>query len=158
MIRVVFLAVVIALLLPIERASAVNPDEMLEDPKLEKRARDLSEGLRCLVCQNQSIDKSNADMARDLRVLVRERLSEGDTDAEVLEYVTDRYGAFVRLKPPVTASTITLWVLPFVVALIAIGASVFYLRSRGGVAQAESSLSPEERAEVADILKNRRDT
>ncbi|WP_207462720.1 cytochrome c-type biogenesis protein [Azospirillum sp. SYSU D00513] len=113
-------------------ALAVMPDEVLKDPALESRAREISKELRCLVCQNQSIDDSNAPLARDLRVLVRERLQAGDSDAGVLSYVTDRYGDYVLLRPPFKAATLLLWVGPF--ALLALGAAgtVFYLRGRRG--------------------------
>ena len=93
-------------------AGAVNPDEMLDDPALEARAREISKGLRCLVCQNQSIDDSDADLARDLRVLVRERLVSGDSDGQVIDYVVSRYGDFVRLRPPFKAPTYALWLGP----------------------------------------------
>jgi Uncharacterized protein involved in biosynthesis of c-type cytochromes len=110
-------------------ALAVEPDEMLPDPALEARARALSAELRCLVCQNQSIDDSNAPLARDLRILVRERIAAGDTDEEVKRFLVERYGAFVLLKPPVNTRTILLWLAPLMVLL---GAALFlfrYLRS-----------------------------
>jgi len=110
-------------------ALAVEPDEMLPDPALEARARALSAELRCLVCQNQSIDDSNAPLARDLRILVRERIAGGDTDEEVKRFLVERYGAFVLLKPPVNTRTILLWLAPLMVFL---GAALFlfrYLRS-----------------------------
>jgi cytochrome c-type biogenesis protein CcmH len=151
MIRTLIVVVALTFVAP---AWAVNPNEVLDDPALEERARDLSAELRCLVCQNQSIDDSNADMARDLRLLVRERLVAGDTNEEVLAYVTDRYGAFVRLKPPVTASTVMLWVLPFVVALIAVAASAVYLRGRRTVAT-DTGLSTEEEEELKRIMADR---
>src|SRR3977135_619033 len=93
-------------------ARAVEPGEMLRDPALEARARHISQELRCLVCQNQSIDDSSAELARDLRVLVRERLTAGDTDVQVLAFVEARYGEFVLLRPPVNAHTILLWLAP----------------------------------------------
>src|SRR5437870_9329499 len=98
---------------------AVQPDEILSDPVLEGRARALSSGLRCLVCQNQSIDDSNAPLARDLRLLVRERLKKGDSDNEVVRFIEDRYGEFVLLRPPLSVRTILLWLAPF---LLLIGA------------------------------------
>ncbi len=98
-----------------QTAHAVEPDEILKDATLEKRARKISAELRCLVCQNQSIDDSNAPLARDLRVLVRDRLKKGDSDTQVFEYVVSRYGDFVLLKPPFGASTILLWLSPFLV-------------------------------------------
>ncbi|RUU08342.1 cytochrome c-type biogenesis protein CcmH, partial [Mesorhizobium sp. M7A.T.Ca.TU.009.01.3.2] len=93
-------------------ASAVKPDEVLPDPTLEARARALSEGLRCMVCQNQSIDESDADLARDLRVLVRQRLVAGDTDQQVMDYVVSRYGEFVLLKPRFDLRNALLWGTP----------------------------------------------
>src|SRR3954471_15999273 len=93
-------------------AFAVQPDEILPDAKLEARARDLSRELRCMVCQNQSIDDSDAPLARDLRLLVRERLTAGDSDQQVLDFLTVRYGPFVLLKPPLTSRTVVLWVTP----------------------------------------------
>src|SRR5947209_10528603 len=101
-------------------AFAVQPDEILSDPALEARARDLSRELRCLVCQNQSIDDSNAPLARDLRLLVRERLNAGDTDAQVMQFVEDRYGEFVLLRPAFNAHTLLLWLAPLVVLLGAV--------------------------------------
>ena len=97
-------------------AGAVNPDEMLDDPALEARAREISKGLRCLVCQNQSIDDSDADLARDLRVLVRERLAAGDSDGQVIGYVVSRYGDFVLMRPPFKAATYALWLGPALIA------------------------------------------
>jgi len=88
---------------------AVQPDEMLDDPKLEERAREISGGLRCLVCRNESIDDSNADLARDMRLLVRERLLAGDSNEEVVQYIVDRYGEYVLLNPTTTGSNLVLW-------------------------------------------------
>ena len=102
---------------------AVNPDEELADPALEARARDISQGLRCLVCQNQDIDDSNADLARDLRILVRERLTAGDSDDDVRQFLVDRYGEFVLLQPRVNWHTIVLWLatpLVFLAGLVMI--------------------------------------
>ena len=101
-------------------ALAVEPDEILPDATLEARARAISAGLRCLVCQNQSIDDSNAPLARDLRLLVRERLKAGDSDAQVMQFVEDRYGEFVLLRPPFNAHTLLLWLAPLVVLLGAV--------------------------------------
>lgn len=108
------LAVLVAVLLA-GPALAVLPDERLADPVLESRARDISRNLRCLVCQNQSIDESEADLARDLRLLVRERLVAGDSDAEVVDFLVDRYGDYVLLKPPFKASTALLWGAPVLI-------------------------------------------
>lgn len=98
-------------------AFAVNPDEVLSDPALETRARDLSTGLRCLVCRNQSIDDSNAELARDLRLLLRERLMAGDSDEEAIAYLVERYGNYILLQPPFNALTLLLWVSPIVLFL-----------------------------------------
>ena len=99
-------------------AFAVLPEEMLKDVALETRARNISQGLRCLVCQNQSIDDSDASLARDLRIIVRERLSAGDNDPQVVDYVVKRYGNYILLKPPFQADTLLLWLLPFLLMLI----------------------------------------
>lgn len=111
-------------------ALAVMPEEVLKDPALEKRARVISQDLRCLVCQNQSIDDSNAPLAKDLRIIVRERLTSGDTDAQVFEYVVSRYGNYVLLKPPFQTDTYLLWAGPFLMMLIALAISYNYLRKR----------------------------
>lgn len=136
--------------------AALNPSERLDDPALEERARALSKELRCLVCQNQSIDESDAELAQDLRVLVRERLVEGDTDEEVLAFLTDRYGAFVRLTPPFAASTIALWTLPFVVAALALAASFVYLRRRRPAPASDAALTAEEERALLARLRDRR--
>jgi len=107
--------VFLALLSLTAPAAAVQPDEVLKDPALEQRARGLSAGLRCLVCQNQSIDDSDAPLAKDLRVLVRERLKAGDTDEEVKSFVVQRYGEFVLLRPVVAGHTLLLWLTPVLV-------------------------------------------
>lgn len=135
-------------------AIAVEPDEILSDPALESRARGISAELRCLVCQNQSIDDSNAPLARDLRILVRERLKAGDTDAEVLQYVEDRYGEFVLLRPPFNVRTILLWLAPLLLLLAAI---VIAVRAfRGGpvrpAAAGASALSGAEEEKLRRLL------
>lgn len=109
---------------------AVNPSEMLDDPALEARARDISTGLRCVVCQNQSIDDSNAELARDLRILVRERLTNGDSDQAVFDYIVSRYGDYVLLSPPVKASTYALWYGPIFFVLFGIFAIFMIFRNR----------------------------
>lgn len=111
-------------------AFAVNPDEMLDNPALEARARDISKGLRCLVCRNQSIDDSNATIARDMRILLRERLAAGDTNDEVVAYFVDRFGDFVLLKPPVQANTYLLWIGPLLILAAAAGGFTLYLKRR----------------------------
>ena len=123
--RAAFLA--LALLAPFA-AQAVQPDEMLRDPQMEQRARDISGGVRCMVCQNENIDDSNAPLARDLRLLVRERLQKGDSDDQVRDYLVARYGDFVLLKPPLRGTTLILWITPVLVLLIAAGA--IFARSR----------------------------
>ncbi len=131
-------------------AFAVDPDEVLADPALEARARAISADLRCLVCQNQSIDDSDADLARDLRLIVRERLVEGDTDAAVVRYIVDRYGEFVLLRPVVAPHTILLWAAAPVVLLIGGIAILVGLRRRRRAA-AEAPLTEEEAAALAEL-------
>ncbi|WP_321345875.1 cytochrome c-type biogenesis protein [Breoghania sp.] len=139
------------MLLASTQASAVQPDEMLKDPKLEARARKLSEGLRCMVCQNESIDESNADLARDLRLLVRERLTEGDTDEEVQDYLVARYGEFVLLKPRLEVKTLLLWFGP--VGVLILGALVMFvnLRRRQQHAAEAPGATPLDEAEKAEL-------
>src|SRR5262245_17335748 len=114
-----FLGVLVAVFcLVATQGLAVQPDEILADPALETRARELSRELRCMVCQNQSIDDSDAPLARDLRLLVRERLTAGDTDGQVLDFLTARYGQFVLLKPRLAWDTAVLWIAPLAVLLL----------------------------------------
>jgi len=115
---------VLAVVLAANAAVAVEPDERLVNPALEARARDLSAGLRCLICQNQSIDDSSAPLARDLRVLVRQRLAAGDTDADVERFIVARYGEFVLLRPRLNVRTLILWLAPFAL-LVAISAALW---------------------------------
>jgi len=132
-------------------AQAVKPDEMLADPALEARARALSEGLRCMVCQNQSIDESDADLARDLRILVRERLKAGDTDEQVVDYLVSRYGEFVLLKPRFEARNALLWGAP---ALLLLAGGIFVFRaSRKRRAGEASGLTEQEKAALEALLK-----
>lgn len=143
----------LALLIPAS-VGAVEPDEILADATLESRARHLSAELRCLVCQNQSIDDSHAPLAKDLRLLVRERLTAGDSDDAVLDFIVARYGSFVLLKPPFGPETILLWTAPLVL-LAGIGAGILLrLRHRAvREAAAADTLSPEEREKLRKILK-----
>lgn len=134
-------------------AYAVNPDEVLSDPKLEARARDISSHLRCLVCQNQSIDDSNAELARDLRLLVRQKLKEGATDQQVYDYLVSRYGEFVLLKPRLSEHTLLLWGAPAVLFIIGLTALGFFAASRSGRRKGET-LTEEEKARVAALLKD----
>ena len=133
---------------------AVEPDEILDDPVLEARARELSREIRCLVCQNESIDSSNADLARELRILVRERLVAGDSDQDVLDFLVERYGAFVLLRPPMTPTTYLLWFGPFVFLLLGGIGVAFYLRSqrRTHAAVPDAPLSAEETARLQALL------
>jgi cytochrome c-type biogenesis protein CcmH len=140
------------LLLAGPAAAATSPDEMLKDPALEARARVLGKELRCLVCQNQSIDDSDADLARDLRRLVRERLVAGDSDEEVLAFATQRYGDFVLLRPPVRPATWLLWFGPVAVLLVGGGLVLAFFRGRGPSRDAASDLDPAERERLARLL------
>ncbi len=141
-----------AFLLAAAPAFAVNPDEVLSDPALEARARALSAELRCMVCQNQSIDDSNAELARDLRLLVRERLKNGDSDEAVIEYVVSRYGEFVLLNPRLRGETLLLWGAPIVLFLAGAAAMVLFVRKRGGKPTG-TPLSEAEKAELERALK-----
>lgn len=130
-------------------AHAVQPDEILPDPGLEHRAREISGGVRCMVCQNENIDDSNAPLARDLRLLVRERLKKGDSDDQVRDYLVARYGDFVLLKPPLRPYTLILWITP---ALVLLGAAAFTIaRARARKPAPVTALTEAERAELARI-------
>ena len=134
---------------------AVEPDEILSDATLEKRARDISQNLRCLVCQNESIDESNASLARDLRLLVRERLMEGETDQEVLEFIVDRYGEFVLLRPQVNGVNLILWALAPIALLLSLifsGAYIFNKNRSVKVAK-PTPLTNEEQDKLDQILR-----
>ena len=148
--RLVLAAVFLLFALP--SAFAVNPDEVLADPALEARARALSAELRCMVCQNQSIDDSNADLARDLRLLVRERLKNGDSDEAVIDYVVSRYGEFVLLNPRLRGETLLLWGAPIVLFLAGATAMILFVRKRGGKSTG-TPLSETEKAELERALK-----
>lgn len=134
-------------------ALAVEPDEMLGDPALEARARALSRELRCMVCQNESIDDSNAPLARDLRLLVRERLVTGDSDQAVLDFLVARYGDFVLLRPRLTAQTLLLWGAPFLVVLIGGTVMVLTLRRHRREASAPAPLTAEEEERVRKLIE-----
>jgi cytochrome c-type biogenesis protein CcmH len=135
-------------------AFAVQPDEMLDDPALEARARDISAGLRCLVCRNESIDESNADLARDLRLLVRERLVAGDSDEEAVAFIVERYGEYVLLKPTASGANLILWIAgPLMLALALVSAGVYVARRRRGSEPGAEGLSEAEKARLAEILK-----
>jgi cytochrome c-type biogenesis protein CcmH len=141
-------------------ARAVTPDEVLPDPKLEMRARAISQVLRCVVCQNQAIDDSNAPLAHDLRVLVRERLTSGDTDEQALDFIVARYGNFVLLNPPMQLNTLALWLGPALFALIATIGFGQYVRRRSAdrITQASASLTASEQKRIDELLGERNST
>jgi cytochrome c-type biogenesis protein CcmH len=147
----IFQHAILFFFISLSAALAVNPDEVLKDPALEARARQISSELRCLVCQNQSIDISDADLAKDLRVIVRERLTAGDTDGQVLDYVVARYGEFVLLKPSFSARNLILWGAPF--ALVLLGGLVMLIASRRRAsAPRHEALSVEEQRQLDEIM------
>ena len=152
MMRVIFFVWVLLLAAP---GWAVEPDEILPDATLEKRARDISQNLRCLVCQNESIDESNASLARDLRLLVRERLMEGETDKEVLEFIVDRYGEFVLLRPQVNGVNLILWALAPMSLLLSLIFSGAYIsnRNRSVKIVKPTPLTSEEKDKLDQILR-----
>ncbi|MEM1386899.1 MAG: cytochrome c-type biogenesis protein [Pseudomonadota bacterium] len=145
-------AALLACLLVATPLAALQPDEILDDPALEARARALSKELRCLVCQNESIDASDARIARDLRLLVRARLVAGDSDAAVLDFIVARYGEYVLLNPRATGANLILWVAGPVMLLTALGIGGFYLRRRA-VAAPPEALTEDETARLREILK-----
>ncbi|WHO72240.1 cytochrome c-type biogenesis protein [Rhizobium sp. BT03] len=145
-----FLIILFILFTPFS-AFAVNPDEVLSDPALETRARALSAELRCMVCQNQSIDDSNADLAKDLRLLVRERIKDGDSDDEVLNYIVSRYGEFVLLKPRVGMKTVLLWGAPVLLVLAGGLSLLVFARKRVG-RPTGSKLTADEQAKLSELL------
>jgi cytochrome c-type biogenesis protein CcmH len=153
--RIAALAVALGMLA--SAAGAVLPDEVMKDPALEQRARIISQDLRCLVCQNQSIDDSNAPLARDLRVIVRERLAAGDSDQQVVDYVVARYGNFVLLKPPFQGDTALLWTLPFALLALALFVAWRYLSRRATAPEnLPAPLTPEELHLIGENGKQRR--
>jgi cytochrome c-type biogenesis protein CcmH len=141
---------ILAVLIMASFAHAVQPDEVLSDPVLETRARAISAGLRCLVCQNQSIDESEASVAKDLRVLIREQITQGQTNTEIVDYVVARYGDYVLLKPRFALSTYVLWFTPF--ALVLAGIALAWRRMRR-VGHENVSLTAAEKAELDAVLR-----
>lgn len=134
---------------------AVQPDEVLDDPALEERAREISADLRCLVCRNESIDESNADLARDMRLLVRERLLAGDTDRDVVDYIVDRYGEYVLLNPVMSGSNMVLWLAAPVMLGAGILMAGIYVRNRSRTREDDiAKLSDAEKTRLREILKN----
>src|SRR5271170_5407389 len=150
------LALVFALTIAASLAHAVQPDEMLADPALEARARAVSKELRCMVCQNQSIDDSDAPLAHDLRVLVRERLKAGDSDAQVMNFLVARYGEFVLLRPPFAWHTAALWGLPPAALLAGLATIVFVIRRRRNAPPAAAAnLTAAVEARLSELLRDR---
>jgi cytochrome c-type biogenesis protein CcmH len=148
-------ALALAVALLASPAFAVQPDEMLADPALEARARELSKGLRCLVCRNESIDESNADLARDMRVLLRERIAGGDTDEEAVAFLVDRYGEYVLLQPTATGANLILWIAGPAMLLGGAAVAATYLRRRAAARPvAAEGLSEDEKARLADLLRD----
>jgi len=146
--KVIFLLFVL-----VTPALAIQPDEILEDKLLEERARVISKELRCLVCQNQSIDDSNADLARDLRVLVRQRLTKGDSDEQIFDFLVNRYGDFVLLKPPVKSSTYALWYGPIVIFIFGVIGLIVFLRGRRPLAAPQTmALSEDEERRISALI------
>jgi cytochrome c-type biogenesis protein CcmH len=154
--RVLAATLVLALLSGARPALAVQPDEILDNPKLEQEAREISAGLRCLVCQNQSIDDSDAPLARDLRLIVRERLKAGDTPQQVVDFVVARYGEFILLRPRFTAKTVLLWLAPLLL-LVGGGYLAFriFRRERDRAATAPIPLTEDEQRRLDSILDER---
>ena len=135
-------------------AWAVQPDEVLSDPALESRARAISTGLRCLVCRNETIDDSDASLARDLRLLLRERLTAGDTDAEAIAFIVDRYGEYVLLNPTANGVNLILWLAGPAMLITGLGVAALYLRRRRRSAAPDAPLSDSETKRLAEILEN----
>ncbi|KUP90894.1 cytochrome c-type biogenesis protein [Tritonibacter horizontis] len=147
-------ALLFLLALPVAVA-AVQPDEVLQDPALEARARALSKDLRCMVCRNESIDESNADLARDLRLVLRERLLAGDSDAAAMAFMVERYGEYVLLRPTTRGANWILWAAGPLMLLLALGVAIRYLRHRAAdTPQDNTTLSAEETARLQEILRD----
>jgi cytochrome c-type biogenesis protein CcmH len=146
------LALLWLVLAVMQPAVAVQPDEILKDPTLEARARVLSRELRCMVCQNQSIDDSDAELAHDLRVLVRERLTAGDSDDQVIDFLVARYGEFVLLKPRFAWHNAVLWITPIVVLICGAAAMVLAMRRRSAAPAAAAPLSIDEERRLAEVI------
>jgi len=135
-------------------AFAVQPEEMLDDPVLEERAREISQDLRCLVCRNENIDDSNSELAKDLRLLVRERLTEGDSNEETVDFIVDRFGEYVLLRPRTGGTNLVLYLAGPLMLLLALGVALSYVRTRSKApAKTEAGLSDDEQARLDEILK-----
>jgi cytochrome c-type biogenesis protein CcmH len=144
------LFLLVSMMLP---AVAVEPGEMLRNPALEARARAIGQELRCLVCQNESIDESNADLAHDLRVLLRQRIAAGDTDRQAIDFIVRRYGDFVLLKPPVEPATYLLWFGPAVVLVVGAAGALLFVRRRNSTRRDPPPLSAEEQRRLDALLR-----
>lgn len=144
----------VAIFLIATAAFAVEPDEILDDQALETRARQISQDIRCLVCQNENIDDSNADLARDLRILVRERLIDGDTDEQVVSYLVDRYGEYVLLRPTLTAKNMILWLTGPILLILGGILAVVFIRSRSSAKPVITNLSLDEEERVKKLLSD----
>lgn len=151
--RSLLIAFLLLLTLP---AFAVEPDEILADPALEARAREIGKELRCLVCQNQSIDESDADLARDLRLLIRERIKAGDSNEAVVAFVVERYGDYVLLRPPLKPATYPLWLGPLVIFGIALIVTLLYLQRRKRAALKSQPLTPDEERRIHELMDRHR--
>jgi cytochrome c-type biogenesis protein CcmH len=152
------LLIITLTLVPVTTALAVEPDEILSDPVLEERAREVSRQLRCVVCQNQDIDSSNAGIAREMRILVREHLMAGDTNADILEFMVARYGNYVLLRPPFNAQTYALWFAPLVLALFAGGIGYTVMRQARHKTIRSADLTTDEEAALQAVLETSSDT
>jgi len=137
-------------------AHAVDPDEVLKDPAQEARAREITRELRCVVCQNQSVDDSDAPLAKDIRVLVRERIAAGETDQAVRDFIVQRYGQYVLLRPPLAVDTALIWIGPFALFAIALGTALLFLRRGRGDASQPQPLTPEEQRRLDERLQEDR--
>lgn len=137
-------------------ARAVEPDEKLSDPALEARARALTQELRCVVCQNQSVDDSDAPLARDVRILVRERIAAGDSDEDVRDFIVARYGKFVLLRPPFEGDTVLLWLAPGLILIVGLGLAFVYMRRLRRTADVPAPLSRAEEERVARLIEDER--
>ena len=146
-----FLLIVLLAAAPLAPVHAVQPDEVLADPGLEARARAISRDLRCPVCQGESIDDSNAPISRDLRLVVRERIMAGDSDAQVVDFVVSRYGEFVLFNPRAEGANLILWLAGPGVFLLGAAGALVYIRRRGQAAPAEAALTAEEQARLRDL-------
>lgn len=148
-------ALILAAALLAGPAFAVQPDEMLADPVLEDRAREISKGLRCLVCRNESIDESNADLARDMRILLRERIAGGDTDEEAVAFLVDRYGEYVLLRPTATGANLILWIAGPAMLIAGGAIATVYLRRRAAARPAAAEgLSEDEKTRLSELLRD----